>query len=412
MSVELVTGRKGEAHVTSDDIGAFNACLFGADDYVISHSGAGLKASMTSANNCQLTCDGGFLINGRFVRFDGTENVTIENGTQGKYRIDRIVLTYVKNPETGTENAFLEVLKGTPVDSVSQVNAPSYAKTSIIRGNHKRQMALFDINLSGISVGTPTKMYKTLSNLQSCFQSVSEGKQKLATSLTNKGKSTASNATFDTMAKNIDSLVLGSGTAQKPDVLAGKTFTNNDGVEYTGEMPNRGAYSAQIGVNGSCVIPAGYHNGKGVISQNIANYAGQTVGARAVSKDGSNTYFALPANAYYDSNSIVYTSNTNIGLKCELIATIGEGTYAQTATITLEKGKQYIISGMNERDRSSTFNFSDPTYAAEGTTIRAANIASGNTAGLIVYTYLNPNATTTVTITTNYTVVRVHKISI
>lgn len=125
-----------------------------------------------------------------------------------------------------------------------------------------------------------------------------------------------------------------------------------------------------------------------------------------------NAFASVGATPASKSLTDICNAVNNIKIKCELIATIGEGTWAQTATITLEKGKQYIISGMNERDRSSTFNFSDPTYAAEGTTIRAANIASGNTAGLIVYTYLNPNATTTVTITTNYTVVRVHKIYI
>ena len=47
------------------------------------------------------------------------------------------------------------------------------------------------------------------SNLESCFQSVSDGKSLVASAITDKGVTTASDATFETMANNITSLETG-----------------------------------------------------------------------------------------------------------------------------------------------------------------------------------------------------------
>lgn len=69
-------------------------------------------------------------------------------------------------------------------------------------------------------------------------KSVSDGKALVAAAITAKRVATAATATFKEMAENIKKIVLGSGNAQPAHVLAGKTFTNDDGVQYTGEMPN------------------------------------------------------------------------------------------------------------------------------------------------------------------------------
>lgn len=63
-------------------------------------------------------------------------------------------------------------------------------------------------------------------------------------------------------------IVLGSGNATAGDVLAGKTFTNDDGVEYTGSMANNGVVSKALNCDGSYTIPKGYHNGNGKVTAN------------------------------------------------------------------------------------------------------------------------------------------------
>lgn len=67
-------------------------------------------------------------------------------------------------------------------------------------------------------------------------KSVSDGKTLVAAAITAKKVAAAASDTFAVLAEKISQIVLGSGNAAKADVLAGKTFTNDDGVEYTGTM--------------------------------------------------------------------------------------------------------------------------------------------------------------------------------
>lgn len=106
-----------------------------------------------------------------------------------------------------------------------------------------------------------------------CFQSVSNGKALIASAITDKKVETDATATFAEMAANIESLKLGSGNATTTDVLKDKTFTNSDGIEYTGEMPNNGAVSKTITPSTSSqsyTIPKGYHDGTGKVTVNAA----------------------------------------------------------------------------------------------------------------------------------------------
>ncbi len=54
------------------------------------------------------------------------------------------------------------------------------------------------------------------------------------------------------------------GTAKAPDVLAGKTFSSDEGTGLVGTMPNQGKKDFTPGKTPQ-TIPAGYHNGQGVV---------------------------------------------------------------------------------------------------------------------------------------------------
>ena len=71
-----------------------------------------------------------------------------------------------------------------------------------------------------------------------------------------------------------------SGTAAKEDILNTKTAWVN-GVKLTGTMPNQGKVTpAALTAGGSYTIPAGYHNGQGVVSaKDLASQTGGTAGA-------------------------------------------------------------------------------------------------------------------------------------
>ena len=59
-----------------------------------------------------------------------------------------------------------------------------------------------------------------------------------------------------------------SGNASTGTVLSGNTFYSNSFTRQTGSMTNRGAWGTTINPGGSVTIPAGYHNGGGVVYAN------------------------------------------------------------------------------------------------------------------------------------------------
>ena len=113
---------------------------------------------------------------------------------------------------------------------------------------------------------TNTEVNKLSEDMTSLKKSVSDGKALVAAAITAKKVITAATASFAEMADNIKKIVLGSGTARVADVLEGKTFTNDDGVEYIGSMPERGTWNGSLGTSGTVTIPDGHHSGKGKVS--------------------------------------------------------------------------------------------------------------------------------------------------
>ena len=59
-----------------------------------------------------------------------------------------------------------------------------------------------------------------------------------------------------------------SGNANAGQVLSGSTFYSNSFTRQTGTMTNRGAWGTTINPGGRVTIPAGYHNGGGVVYAN------------------------------------------------------------------------------------------------------------------------------------------------
>lgn len=88
-------------------------------------------------------------------------------------------------------------------------------------------------------------------------------------------------------------------TAQAGDILAGKVIVDPDGEPLTGTMPNRGAVSQVLPINGNYTIPAGYHNGLGKVTQNIPVQGGSTTTPGTANKT------IVAANRYVNGNIIV-----------------------------------------------------------------------------------------------------------
>ena len=155
MTVELITGHAGSAHVSSADAGWLNAGTFGTGKYVLDTQ-TKFACNVQSANLVTVGT-GDAIFEGRHVRVSATENVAIDNGAQGVNRNDIICIKYEYDNGTGEESASLAVVKGTAVSGTP--SDPTIPSGSILSGSTTAYMPLWRIPISGISAGTPVKLY-------------------------------------------------------------------------------------------------------------------------------------------------------------------------------------------------------------------------------------------------------------
>lgn len=159
MALHLITGYAGREHITSQDQGAYNEATFGAGEFVLERGNKFAHQVLT--NNSVRISDGEAMMQGRFIRMAAgtTEEISIDNGSQGKYRNDLICIKYSKDASSSVEKAEFVVIKGaettgTPAD-------PTYQSGDITDGtatvNH---MPLYRVRLNGINIESVTPLFE------------------------------------------------------------------------------------------------------------------------------------------------------------------------------------------------------------------------------------------------------------
>lgn len=158
--MQIVTGYRGQAHITSNDEQGKNQGIFGVGSYVL-NVGSKFSPTAVTANKIQIA-DGEGILQGVHFRVDpGTyDTVTIENGTQGMKRKDLIVCRYTKDNDTGVENTAWEVIKGTP--AASNPTRPSAVSGDILTGATIADMAMYEVVLDGINLSAINPLFNTL----------------------------------------------------------------------------------------------------------------------------------------------------------------------------------------------------------------------------------------------------------
>lgn len=94
-------------------------------------------------------------------------------------------------------------------------------------------------------------------------------------------------------------------TAGAGDILAGKIIVDKNGEPLKGTMPNRGAVSQSLAINGTYTIPAGYHNGSGEVSQSVPTQGGSTTTPGTANK-------TIVAAGRYVSGDVVVKGDSNL----------------------------------------------------------------------------------------------------
>lgn len=149
MAIELITGKAGTPHISSADVGAFNAGLFGAGNYILN----GCNCTINSATSINVSA-GEALCEGRHWRITGAgENLTIQNGASGYKRNDIVAAHYTRNG-SGVEAVTLVVIKGTP--STGAQADPAMPNTGkVLEGASDAYWPLYRVTLNGLTPQTP-----------------------------------------------------------------------------------------------------------------------------------------------------------------------------------------------------------------------------------------------------------------
>ena len=157
MTIELVDGKAGTAHISSEDKAIIHQSKFGASDMVYAWGDA-LKCTMGSANKATIGT-GCASIQGLDWHITAAETVQIDNGSQGMKRNDIIAAHYNRDSTSGIEKVELVVLKGTP--NATTAADPTIPDGKILSGATDAYQPLWRIPLDGITVGTPVALFST-----------------------------------------------------------------------------------------------------------------------------------------------------------------------------------------------------------------------------------------------------------
>lgn len=148
--MELVTGRAGSPHITSQQDRQKHQGIWGDGAYILA-TGNQLEPQVQSSNKI-LIKDGALMFQGALfsVKVGTTDEITINNGNQGMQRKDLVVARYKYDSSQNIESAEWVVIQGTPV--ASNPIAPTGTDGDIQAGDATVDCPFMIVNLDGINV--------------------------------------------------------------------------------------------------------------------------------------------------------------------------------------------------------------------------------------------------------------------
>lgn len=161
--MEIVSGRTGKPHVTSQQFRQFIEGTVGQESCILT-SGENLEPEFASNNSLKIR-SGMLAHHGNIssVKIGTYDEVGLSNGSQGMKRIDLVVCRYTKNAETEVENCDWVVIMGTP--AASNPVAPTYTVGNLQEGDLVDDCPVFEVHYDGINVTEVRKILSVLPNV-------------------------------------------------------------------------------------------------------------------------------------------------------------------------------------------------------------------------------------------------------
>lgn len=226
---------------------------------------------------------------------------------------DRVILNNERFNKVDDDMSALVKKHGIDIESIN-------TKVSSIETNHVKDINNVNNNITALETKHDTEVSSINLEIASVKKLVSDGKRLLAGAITSKGINTASDASFEVLNTNIlqlctDWYIKGKvdstkGTAIRSQVLTGYTFTSESaGINKSGTMPNNGGGNkATLNCGANYTIPAGYHDGTGVVTANSLSSQTSATATPSVIESGYTSWVngnkitgTFDKTAYYNS---------------------------------------------------------------------------------------------------------------
>lgn len=175
--MDINTAYRGTPHVTAENSADLNRGVVGAESYVLP-VGMQFEAELVTNNLIKIR-DGCGCMQGRQVSIKKglSDEITVENGTQGEKRIDIIAIRYEKDINTEIESVETILIKGTPSEDGATV--PEHTHGDIRAGDATVDWPIYEVELDGISVVGVRPLFNLLYNAAEIKQKIDSLNSKL-----------------------------------------------------------------------------------------------------------------------------------------------------------------------------------------------------------------------------------------
>ena len=168
--MRIITGYGGEAHITSNDDQSRHRGESGPGNYAFN---VGSKFAVTIVSNNEISiADGEGLMQGVHFRVDPStfDSIELDNGTQGKKRIDLICAHYAKDSTTQVESMTWKVIKGTETSGTPSV--PAHDTGNIRTGDRSVDAPWYKITYDGLSISSIDPLFVELPSVSELISEI------------------------------------------------------------------------------------------------------------------------------------------------------------------------------------------------------------------------------------------------